>query len=149
MRTFKELNTLLATVAVTAAHVKARHWFVTGMHFRSAHVLFDDIWQDLSGATDTIAETVRVLGGQPLHTFEQWGNASVVDPTSLDGDVDYRAEDMIRHTRDELTAIVDIINQSVRVNMYTDPTVDNDLTAISSKLRHWLLFLNGMINYEK
>ena len=39
------------------------HWNVTGMNWNSLHALFETQYQELSAATDDMAERIRALGG--------------------------------------------------------------------------------------
>lgn len=72
------LNILLSTIEVVAANVKGRHWLVSGTHFRSLHLEFDDVWKTLLDAADKVAETQRVIGGVPYTSMTEFVEASVL-----------------------------------------------------------------------
>lgn len=136
------LNILLATIEVAAANVKGRHWLVSGTHFRSLHLEFDDVWKTLLDAADKVAETQRVIGGVPYTSMNDFLDASVLigeDPQTAVG-----AELMVEHTRNELNVIIESIHSGVRENFF-DPTTENDVLNISSALRHHILFLDGFL----
>lgn len=140
------LNILLSTIEVAAANVKGRHWLVSGSHFRSLHLEFDDVWKTLLDAADKVAETQRVIGGVPYTSMNDFLDASVLigeDPQTAVG-----AELMVEHTRNELNVIIESIHSGVRENFF-DPTTENDVLNISSALRHHILFLDGFLaNWE-
>ncbi|MDN4479247.1 Dps family protein [Demequina lignilytica] len=56
------------------------HWNVTGPHFRSLHLLFEEQYQELWAAADVLAERMRALGsGAPGSMAEFLEHASIVD----------------------------------------------------------------------
>lgn len=138
----KALNTLLATFEVAATNVKARHWYVSGTHFSSVHLLLDDIWKTLLDAADVAAETVRVLGGKILVGDEAFMARSIVEADTRGRDA---AELLMRATQTELLTIISHIHAGVAVKVF-DPTTENDLLNVTSKLRHHLLFLDGFLS---
>lgn len=135
------LNILLATIEVAAANVKGRHWLVSGTHFRSLHLEFDDVWKTLLDAADKVAETQRVIGGIPSTGMTEFIAESIIaeDPQTAIG-----AELMAERTRNELNVIIESIHSGVREDFF-DPTTENDVLNISSALRHHILFLDGFL----
>lgn len=140
------LNILLSTIEVVAANVKGRHWLVSGTHFRSLHLEFDEVWKTLLDAADKVAETQRVIGGVPYTSMTEFVEASVLvgeDPQICCG-----AELMAERTRNELNVLIEHIHSGVREDFF-DPTTENDVLNISSTLRHHVLFLDGFLaNWE-
>jgi starvation-inducible DNA-binding protein len=59
----KQLQTLLADVALFYHTVHEFHWNVTGPSFYEYHKLFDEIVSDTYDSIDPIAENIRKLGG--------------------------------------------------------------------------------------
>lgn len=56
------------------------HWNVTGPHFRSLHLMFEEQYTDLRDAADDIAERMRALGsGAPGSFSEFLDHATVKD----------------------------------------------------------------------
>lgn len=133
------LNKLLATLEVVAANVKGRHWTVYGMSFRSVHLLLDDVYDVLRNGADKAAETVRVLGGIPLRSL-----TSFVANSYLSEDAEIApAADMVESTIEEVAIIIGHINGAIEAGIL-DPTTENDVAALSSELRHYCIFLDGM-----
>lgn len=135
------LNILLATIEVAAANVKGRHWLVSGTHFRSLHLEFDDVWKTLLDAADKVAETQRVIGGVPYIGLAEFLKESIIAEDLQIGD---KAELMAERTRNELNVIIESIHSGVREDFF-DPTTENDVLNISSALRHHILFLDGFL----
>lgn len=135
------LNILLATIEVAAANVKGRHWLVSGTHFRSLHLEFDDVWKTLLDAADKVAETQRVIGGIPSTGMAEFIAESIIKE---DSQVVGSAELMVERTRDELNVLIESIHSGVREDFF-DPTTENDVLNISSALRHHILFLDGFL----
>jgi starvation-inducible DNA-binding protein len=79
------LNALLADVFALYTKTKNFHWHVSGPHFRSLHLLFDDHGAQLFAMTDEIAERVRKVGGITLHSI---GNIARLQRIP-DNDADY------------------------------------------------------------
>ncbi|MDO8839910.1 MAG: Dps family protein [Parvibaculum sp.] len=49
------------------------HWNVTGPHFRTLHLMFEEQYRELWAATDEIAERIRALGEYAPGTYGEFG----------------------------------------------------------------------------
>jgi starvation-inducible DNA-binding protein len=56
------LKTVMANTFVMYFKAQGFHWNVEGIHFSQYHSFFGDIYSDLYGATDPLAENIRKLG---------------------------------------------------------------------------------------
>ncbi|HXI86966.1 MAG TPA: DNA starvation/stationary phase protection protein, partial [Parvularculaceae bacterium] len=56
------LNGVLADTYVLYQKTHAYHWNVTGPHFHSLHLMFEEQYREMWAALDLIAERVRALG---------------------------------------------------------------------------------------
>src|ERR1044072_4825716 len=65
----KALNGLLADSFALYLKTKNFHWHVSGPHFRSYHLLFDEQAAAIFATTDEIAERVRKIGGTTLRSI--------------------------------------------------------------------------------
>ena len=63
------LNELLADAFALYLKTKNFHWHVSGPHFRSYHLLFDEQASEIFATTDELAERVRKLGGSTLRSI--------------------------------------------------------------------------------
>ena len=63
------LNVLLADAFALYLKTKNFHWHVSGPHFRSYHLLFEEQATAIFATTDEIAERVRKIGGTTLRSI--------------------------------------------------------------------------------
>lgn len=68
----KRLNELLANYQVFYANVRGFHWNIKGEKFFELHGKFEELYNDLFLKIDEVAERILTLGGQPLHTFDDF-----------------------------------------------------------------------------
>lgn len=85
------LNELLANYQVFYMNVRGFHWNIQGDKFFELHVKFEELYNDLELKIDEVAERILMLGGTPLHTFEDYLTLSEVkirkNVTDSDGSV--------------------------------------------------------------
>src|SRR5262249_47662260 len=62
------LNGLLADTFALYVKTKNFHWHVSGPHFRSYHLLFDEQATQIFETTDELAERVRKIGGTTIRS---------------------------------------------------------------------------------
>src|SRR5262245_9916476 len=67
----KALNGILADSFALYVKTKNFHWHVSGPHFRSYHLLFDEQAAEIFATTDEIAERIRKIGGTTLRSIGQ------------------------------------------------------------------------------
>jgi starvation-inducible DNA-binding protein len=65
------LNAVLADLFALYVKTKNFHWHVSGPHFRDYHLLLDEQSDQILATTDAIAERVRKIGGETLHSIGQ------------------------------------------------------------------------------
>jgi starvation-inducible DNA-binding protein len=65
------LNRQLANALALTLNYRKYHWEVSGPHFQALHNLFEQLYTEVDGTIDEIAERVRMLGGFPIHSPEQ------------------------------------------------------------------------------
>lgn len=63
------LRTLLADVFALYVKIKNFHWHMSGHYFRDYHLLLDEHGDQVFAMTDVIAERIRKLGGEALHSI--------------------------------------------------------------------------------
>ena len=63
------LNHLLADAFALYLKTKNFHWHVSGPHFRSYHLMFEEQATEIFATTDELAERVRKLGGSTLRSI--------------------------------------------------------------------------------
>ena len=89
---------MLADMLALYLKTKNFHWHVSGPHFRSLHLLFDEQAAELLGTTDAMAERVRKIGGTTLRSIGHIGRLQRIE----DNDADYVTPlDMVAELRSD------------------------------------------------
>src|ERR1700761_6974375 len=65
------LNPLVADAFALYVKTKNFHWHLSGHHFRDYHLLFDEQADQIFAMIDVLAERVRKLGGNTIHSIKQ------------------------------------------------------------------------------
>jgi starvation-inducible DNA-binding protein len=107
---FKSLSQVLADTF--ALYLKAHnfHWNVVGPNFPQYHDFFGDLYEELHGAVDPIAEQIRAIGYFVPGTLQKFAQMSVIsakDPA--DG---YTCEDMFKELLDDNDRVSSSITQA-------------------------------------
>lgn len=62
------------------------HWNVEGIHFSQYHEFFGDLYDDLYGAVDPLAEEIRALGAYAPKSLSQIYTYATVQESDIVGD---------------------------------------------------------------
>lgn len=73
-----DLNKLLANFQVYYQNLRSVHWNIKGSNFFALHDKFEELYTEAQVQIDDIAERILTLGETPLHTFEDYLQASKV-----------------------------------------------------------------------
>ena len=97
----QDLNVLLANFQVYYQNLRGIHWNIKGKGFFELHAKFEELYNDSQIKVDEIAERVLTLGGEPLHTFEDYiAHAKV--PVGKHVSQDVKAVELIVNSISEL-----------------------------------------------
>jgi starvation-inducible DNA-binding protein len=92
------MNGLLADVFALYMKTKNFHWHMSGAHFRDYHLLLDEQSDQIFAMTDPMAERVRKIGGNTLHSIGEIKNQQRI----LDNDAEYvEPHAMLAELRDD------------------------------------------------
>lgn len=129
------LNRLLADTFSLYLKTHAFHWNVTGPMFQTLHSMFEEQYNELWNATDTIAERIRALGF-PVHaTYSDFTGLTKIKESSgvpeamemvrllLEGH-----ESVVRTARD-IFPKVDDVNDEATADLLTDRMQTHEKTA--------------------
>ncbi len=72
------LETLLADTYTLYLQTQNFHWNVTGVHFRSLHLMFESQYQELAASVDEIAERIRAVGYFVPATFQSFSSQATL-----------------------------------------------------------------------
>ncbi len=89
MSTIETLNKVLAETYAFYLKTHFFHWNVTGRDFYEYHKMFEDIYSEVYGAVDGIAEHIRTEDGIAYGSFAQYESLSGIrGATSVPGSTD-------------------------------------------------------------
>src|ERR1700683_5393944 len=97
------LNALLADFYALYFKTKNFHWHMSGPHFRDYHLLLDEQADQIFEVTDDIAERVRKIGGNTLHSVGEIKSHTRI----IDNDAEYvTPEDMLAELKGDNSDLV-------------------------------------------
>lgn len=76
----KHLNVLLSDYQIYYQNLRAFHWLVKGPQFYMLHEKFEEFYDQAADDIDEIAERILMIGGKPLHTFEDYLKNATIKP---------------------------------------------------------------------
>ena len=68
----EQLNQLLADLQVFYTNLRGFHWNIVGKQFFQLHEKFEDLYDNINGKADEIAERILVLGYKPENKFSEY-----------------------------------------------------------------------------
>jgi len=68
----EKLNVLLSDYQIHYQNLRAFHWLVKGPLFYQMHARFEEFYNDAAATVDELAERILMIGGKPLHSFEDY-----------------------------------------------------------------------------
>lgn len=74
----EKLNDLLANYMVFYQNTRGLHWNIKGNKFFELHLKFEELYNNLLLKVDEVAERILTLGGVPVHTFDDYTQASSI-----------------------------------------------------------------------
>jgi starvation-inducible DNA-binding protein len=104
--------------------LKNAHWNVRGSQFEGLHRLFEETANDLTEISDSLAERVAILGGEPVATVQKL--AAV--PYLADAPAGMKAQDeFIRVISDRLSFYIQMIGNAMDTFGKNDDFVSQDI----------------------
>jgi starvation-inducible DNA-binding protein len=136
----KELNILLADYHVQYQTLRNYHWNVTGGDFFTLHIKFEEMYTEVAGWIDEIAESILAQGEKPISTLKDY----LATSSLKEGDGSLSSKEMVEHLISNLEALNKKI-QSIEDGLDHKKT-QNILDAIeeAQQMSIWMLkaFLN-------
>jgi starvation-inducible DNA-binding protein len=136
----KALNGILADSFALYLKTKNFHWHVSGPHFRSYHLLFDEQAAEIFGTTDEIAERIRKIGGTTLRSIGDVGKQQSI----ADNDEEFvTAGDMVRELMNDNKKVAAAMRKAHKIadeheDVATASLLENYIDA--AEKRTWFLF---------
>ncbi len=140
------LTTLLADMFGLYVKTKNFHWHVSGPHFRSLHLMFDDQAAQIFSTTDAIAERARKLGGTTLRSIGHIARLQRI----ADNDAAYVTPmDMLAELREDNMDLVTHLRETHDLcdehgDVATASLIENWIDEAEQRI--WFLFESGRTN---
>ena len=91
------LKETLANAVVLYFTAHRAHWNVTGPDFSEYHGLFGEIYEDIYGSIDPLAENIRKIRSFPPNLNEMISLASISDDTNVSGARELASDLMLKN----------------------------------------------------
>lgn len=106
----ENLKKLLANSYTLYLKTQNFHWNVTGPHFKSFHLLFEEQYTELALAVDTIAERIRALGEKAPGRYTTYGKLTNIN----EGDENTDAIEMVKILAADHRIVLDSLNKTLK-----------------------------------
>ncbi len=108
--TINSLQIALADSYILYLKTQNYHWNVTGSNFKSLHLMFEEQYNDLFLAVDTIAERIRSLGQKAFGTFAKYRDLTNIK----EGNENLDAVSMVKELADDQDIIVRTLTNALK-----------------------------------
>lgn len=137
-----ELRKLMADVVVFYFQAHGCHWNVEGQDFSQYHSLFSDIYDDVYGSIDPIAENIRKLG-----EYAPFNPAVFVDESSIDfRGVATDPKGMANYLRDSNEKVITQVNAALKAAVAeNEQGIANFLADRDDRHKKWRWQLNASL----
>ncbi len=136
----KAMNGILADSFALYLKTKNFHWHVSGPHFRSYHLLFEEQAEAIFATTDEIAERIRKIGGTTLRSIGHIGQEQSIK----DNDADFvSAGDMVRELMNDNKAVAAAMRKAHELCEEHQDAASASLLEVyidETEKRTWFLF---------
>ncbi len=132
------LSAALSDTAILYLKTQNYHWNVTGPHFSALHTLFQEQYEDLALALDTIAERIRTLGAPAPGSYAAFSKYASIQEE--EGTPTWK--DMLEKLCHDQKKIIETLNTSLKKAQEIEDETTTDLMiqrlAVHEK-NHWML----------
>jgi starvation-inducible DNA-binding protein len=136
-----ELNVLLSNFQVYYQNLRGIHWNIRGKRFFELHVKFEELYNDAQLKVDMVAERILTIGGNPLHTFEDYLKHNKLQVGKSISNDEKAVQLIIDSLSDLLKIERDILNKSDDINDEGTNALMSDFIAEQEKtvwmMRAW------------
>lgn len=142
----ENLKVLLASSQAFAIKSQQFHWNIEGVNFLEYHKFYDDLYEEVNGTLDKIAEYIRTLDHYTPGSLSRYSELTVIrDQVKIP-----RAELMLRESLGDCQDMIDLI-----LNIFHEATNENkqgianymaELQDLYSK-RSW--FIRSILKVER
>jgi starvation-inducible DNA-binding protein len=113
----QELKVTLADVVTLNHRLQGFHWNVTGPDFAQYHELFAEIYEDVNGSIDALAEDIRKVGDFSPFRLIEFAQLRTLKETEIESTA---PADMVRDLLAANDVVIAQINKALRAAMDED-----------------------------
>ncbi|WP_087941746.1 Dps family protein [Bacillus kwashiorkori] len=130
------LNGLLADFTVMYMKLHHYHWFVKGPHFFTLHEKFEELYNEVTGHVDDIAERLLTVGETPISTLKECLETATTKEATTVG----TEKEMVEELLADFRTIMDKLNAGLALTENEPGTNDLLLGILTSLEKHsWML----------
>ena len=118
----EQLNRLLADYQIHYQNLRGFHWNIKGRSFFTLHAVFEQYYNEAAERVDALAERILMLGGTPLHTYQDYVKTSSLKAYQDVSDADKAIKSVLSDIRHLLSAHGEVMALAEKVG--DDVTVD-------------------------
>jgi len=138
------LNVNLANTMLAQMDIKFAHWNVKGDGFHPTHLLFDQIYDYMADASDTIAERITALGGVP--EGKPWMVTNNSQGFTYAGIYDDNCRTHIEKMSDYISDISNAMRKGMKVSSENGDLITQDVyIGLVRGLEKFLYFLEASL----
>ena len=142
----KELNTLLANLAVMNINVHNLHWNVVGPHFKNIHKMTEKFYKMLQKQFDEVAEAMKMQQHQPLASLTDYlEKATLTELESRDYNNYEVVEELLNGYKNLSELTLQIRKKADKEDNFMIVNMMEDYLCSYAKI-NWML---KVINYEE
>ena len=113
----KSLSACHANTFIMYYKAHAFHWNVEGMFFPTYHGFFGDLYEELFGAVDPMAEEIRALGSYaPTSLTELYKNCTLEESTTRGTEIKSMLEELISDNEQIIACLTKTFDLANSVN---------------------------------
>lgn len=128
------LKTFLADTYAVYFKAQGYHWNVEGMNFHEYHDLFSDIYGDMIGSVDTIAENIRKLQAYAPFKMSRFVELSTISETEVASDCHSMTADLLLSVEATIVTCNAAFQSASAAN---EQGIANDLADRDGMLKKW------------
>ena len=132
------LQKQVANALILYMNYKHYHWQTSGPLFRDLHLLFDEFANAVLETVDEFAERIRMIGPDPVFTFEQVLKKASVRSTEVDRDLREMVEEADRNSIRVIREMREAAKAADEVNDPGSVDLFSKVVQIHEKQEWWL-----------
>lgn len=132
------LKTALADSYVLYLKTQNYHWNVTGPHFKSLHLMFEEQYNDLFLAVDLLAERIRALGEKAPGSFTIYSKLTNIKEAKEDINSNGMVKELAEDQNIIVQSLTSVLKEAQKISDEVTVGIVTDRIEIHQK-NSWML----------